>query len=173
MNRARIGLLSFAVFLFSMSVRSQEDANAKPEDVKAALIAMEKKYAELCRKQDFDGLTKLMTDDYLDISESGIRTIKQIIDELKALGKDGAQAQDAFEVKNPRIMEISPQAAVIIYEQDGLSFSGLWVKVGAAWKCRLTHVVSKAKPGGPDGPGVNPGQEPHPEAPAKEKPKDK
>ena len=125
----------------------------KTGEAEQELLTLEKAFAEAIRRNDLEGIGRLVTDDWIIIDPNG-----EIVDRARFFEviKSGALTHDMMESEDFRVRVYGDSAVVIGVTRTKGKFMGqefsmreratdVFVKRDGRWQCVLTHLTRFAK----------------------------
>jgi ketosteroid isomerase-like protein len=137
MHKTMVPFLSLLALLF-MCVPQIAAASNKALGEK--IVALEKQGWEAIKKKDWNALGSLMTDDFMEVSEMGIRGKSEALEDLKA-----NFILTEYAMEQIKVLELSKDAALLAYQlsQKGsykgqglpakMNCSAAYVRRGGKW----------------------------------------
>jgi hypothetical protein len=137
MHKAIVAFLSLVALPFTFVAQTAAASNKALEE---KIVALEKEGWEAIKKKDWNALGGLMTDDFVEVSDMGIRGKSEALEDLKA-----NLIIREYAMENVKLVQLGKDAALLAYQlvQKGsykgqdlpskMNCSAMYVQRGAKW----------------------------------------
>lgn len=120
-------------------VQAKEKKETKPattnnKALEEKIVSLEKQGWGAIKRKEWNALASLMTDDFVDVSNTGIRGKSETVEDLKA-----NLVLTDYSMENIRLVELNNDAAIVAYKlMQKATYKG--ESVPSTWYCSATYV---------------------------------